>query len=302
MAKGVFIHNAKSKYDDQPERYYHFPKQYLSRVKPFVGDWILYYESGKNKGRKSYTALAKVNKIVPDIRVESMYYALIEANSYLSFERLVPFKTNGVIANSFLQNADGSLNNGRQVWAVRSIPDVDFYRIVDEAFPDEIDILPREDSTDKFADNVEENVQTPFELEVERVRVEVKLTRVKRDKIFRHHVLSAYKKRCAFTGLSFINGGGRAEVQAAHIKPVKDNGPDSIKNGLALSGTAHWMFDRGLLSISNEHDILVSRHVNNIDEVDRLLTQSRKLILPQNREDWPHPHYLGWHRDNCFKQ
>jgi hypothetical protein len=28
------------------------------------------------------------------------------------------------------------------------------------------------------------------------------------------------------TGLRIINGGGRAEVQAAHIQPVADDGPD----------------------------------------------------------------------------
>ena len=37
------------------------------------------------------------------------------------------------------------------------------------------------------------------------------------------------------------------EDEAAHIRPVEHNGPDIISNGIALSGTAHWMFDRGLV-------------------------------------------------------
>jgi predicted restriction endonuclease len=60
-------------------------------------------------------------------------------------------------------------------------------------------------------------------------------------------VLRAYDERCAITGFKFINGGGRAEVDAAHIRPVQHNGPDTINNGIALCGTAHWMFDRGLI-------------------------------------------------------
>ena len=60
--------------------------------------------------------------------------------------------------------------------------------------------------------------------------------------------LRAYDARCAITGLKLINGGGRAEVAAAHIRPVEANGPDIISNGIALSATAHWMFDRGLIS------------------------------------------------------
>jgi len=48
-------------------------------------------------------------------------------------------------------------------------------------------------------------------------------------------VLRAYEERCAVSGLKFINGLGRAEVVAAHIRPVERNGPDAIQNGIALS-------------------------------------------------------------------
>ena len=49
--------------------------------------------------------------------------------------------------------------------------------------------------------------------------------------------------------------GGRAEVQAAHIRPVADNGPDSLRNGVALSSTFHWMFDRGLISVGDDYAV-----------------------------------------------
>lgn len=52
--------------------------------------------------------------------------------------------------------------------------------------------------------------------------------------------------------MKLINGGGRAEAEAAHIRSVEANGPDIVSNGLALSGTAHWMFDRGLLSLTDD--------------------------------------------------
>ena len=32
-----------------------------------------------------------------------------------------------------------------------------------------------------------------------------------------------------------VNGGGRSEVQAAHILAVADGGPDIVQNGIALS-------------------------------------------------------------------
>ena len=121
--------------------------------------------------------------------------------------------------------------------------------------------------------------------------------------MFRTRVVRAYNKTCAFTGLNFVNGGGRAEVQAAHIRPVEHDGPDSIKNALALSGTIHWMFDRGLLAISDDYDIIVSRKVNNLNEVDRLLVKDRKMILPDIEANWPSSTYLQWHRDHhSFEQ
>ncbi len=72
---------------------------------------------------------------------------------------------------------------------------------------------------------------TPFEFEQERTRARLSSNRIERDRIFRRVVLRAYDERCAITGLKLINGGGRAEVEAAHIRPVEKNGPDNINNG-----------------------------------------------------------------------
>ena len=47
-----------------------------------------------------------------------------------------------------------------------------------------------------------------------------------RDWAFRRSLLTAYKETCAVTGMRIVNGGGRAEVQAAHIQAVKHDGPD----------------------------------------------------------------------------
>ena len=45
---------------------------------------------------------------------------------------------------------------------------------------------------------------------------------------------------------------GRAETAAAHIRPVEKNGPDMSITGSPFRGTVHWMFDRGLISLSDE--------------------------------------------------
>jgi len=302
MAKGVFIHNETSVYDDKPAEYYHFPKNYLKRAERTVGDWIAYYESGKNGGRKSYTGVAKVAGIRSDPADRDKYYADIVPRTFLPMERLVPFRHEGEIFETSLLGANGKVNGGLVIAAMRGVSESDFARIIAYGFPDEAQDLPRED--DK---SLEEFAEAPTAFIIDAPKIEprkieqVVLNKKVRDRAFRTNVLRAYNKTCAFTGLRFINGGGRAEVQAAHIRPVEEDGPDSVNNGLALSGTAHWMFDRGMLSLADDDSIMVSRHINNIQEVDRLLLKDRKARLPAHPAQRPHKDYLSWHRENCFK-
>jgi putative restriction endonuclease len=131
--------------------------------------------------------------------------------------------------------------------------------------------------------------------------VQIITRRTFRDRVFRTRVLKAYDRRCAFTGFQFINGGGRAEVEAAHIKSVEAKGPDVVQNGLALSGTVHWMFDRGLLSVADDRSILLSNHINDVDGVRKILNEDARARFPEDARDHPDAQFLAWHREHCFK-
>lgn len=101
--------------------------------------------------------------------------------------------------------------------------------------------------------------------------------------------------------LELRNGGGRPEVEAAHIVPVEERGPDTVGNGIALSGTVHWMFDRGLVSVDQDFSLLIARDSVASDMAARLFVPDHRLILPDDPTKAPHPAYLNWHRMNCFK-
>jgi putative restriction endonuclease len=92
-----------------------------------------------------------------------------------------------------------------------------------------------------------------------------------------------------------IRGGGGA------YPPGGAGRPDIVSNGLALSGTAHWMFDRGLIGVADDHSILISRQVNDRDGAEGLINRSGRLIGPLAARDCSHPAFLGWHRENVFK-
>lgn len=300
MTKGLFLHRVDSVYDDFPEERYQFPKSYYSRAVQFVGDWIVYYEPVK-AGRQGYYAVAKVDKIVPDPAKPDMFLALIEPGSYLPFEHSVPFRDQDGPAERGVLNADGKIS-GRAQAAVRPLNSDDFNRIVARGIPGTDDLLPRIGSYDAqdFKPLVQENA-SPFIYEYERDRATYLSSRPVRDRVFRSKILEVYDSRCAFTGFKFINGGGRAEVEAAHIKPVEFAGPDTVTNGLALSGTVHWMFDRGLISLSDDLDILISNSINDQDGVRKVLNSNLRALIPADARYRPHPRYLAWHRDNCFK-
>ncbi|WP_395612098.1 HNH endonuclease [Allosphingosinicella sp.] len=300
MARGIFLHRADSIYDDRPELQYQFPKQYLSRASQFVGDWIIYYEPRRGPTSRGYYAIARVERIIPDPISEGMYIALIEPDSYLPFEKDVPFSgPKGPIERGVL-NEMGNIS-GRAQAAVRPVSIEDFNRIIDCGLPDEWSLLPRTGDLTRLTHNLIGDVQMPFQPDGERERVTFYSSRIVRDRVFRRIVLDAYDCRCAITGLKLINGGGRAEVEAAHIKPVEAHGPDIVTNGLALSGTAHWMFDRGLISLGDDLEIRVSRQVNDPESVWGLVNPSRRAIMPLQSAQRPHPSYLAWHREHCFK-
>jgi putative restriction endonuclease len=298
VAFGVFIHRSDSIYEDSPAERYQFPSQYLARVEACVGDWIIYYEPRKAQESRGYFAIAKIQQVIPDPGTSGMYIAVIEAGSYLDFANPVPFRDADGLLERGLMNEQGKIS-GRAQSAVRPISPADFNRITELGLAENSALLPRVDAPSAFPGMREQ--QSDFQYEQERTRVAHLTSRIVRDRIFRRVVLRAYDSRCAITSLKLINGRGRAEVEAAHIRPVEASGPDIVSNGLALSGTAHWMFDRGLISIADDHEILISRHVNDEAGVRAIINKTGRILAPDRAADEPHPHFLRWHREQCFK-
>lgn len=298
MTKAVFTTKVVPGYKDLPEDRYHFPRTYLNFVRRSIGDHIVYYEPRRSSidlssggGRRSYFGVARVVDVIEDPELTDHYFALVE--DYLDFDRSVPFVEGSEYYESALKKADGSTNKGAFGRAVRLIPDDEFDRILKSGFAP---VLGKDGET-QWSD-APGLAEPPASFE--RPVVEMTVFRPFRERSFMFNVRKAYLNRCAMTGLRLINGGGRPEVQAAHIQPVAAKGPDAVRNGLALSGTIHWMFDRGLISIGDDYKILTAKnHVP--DDALRLLNQNGVIHLPEDQAQYPNAHYLKFHRDKVFK-
>lgn len=297
MTKLVLLHKAESIYEDEPDVVYDFPRTYLKAIEEAVGDWVIYYEPVK-AGPRGYFAVAKIAQVIPKPMAEGRFLALIEAGSYLPFDRDVPRLVDGKPLESNLADVAGlPLKGGAIQLAVRRLPEADFARIVDLGLPQDLEEIEAT-RYDPKTNDIQDKAQI-----FQRPVIERLIRRKYREVAFSRRVREAYGYRCAMSGLQLRNGGGRPEVQAAHIRPVAKDGSDSVRNGLTLSGTLHWMFDRGLISVADDNQtILVSQNKVPADAIGRLIRPGGKLLKPDNPWDAPHPENLRWHRENVFGQ
>jgi putative restriction endonuclease len=307
MVKTILTTKVNPAYDDLPEVRYHFPRTYLNQVRAALGDWIVYYEPRRTSaetssrgGRQAYFAVARVVGIEPDARLENHFYANIE--DYLDFDRHVPFRVGEQYYETGLQRPDGKTNKGAFGRAVRPISDGEFDQILAAGFMtsvadfEELSTSPQQNSENGGL--AEPSIEYVY-ANAERRRIVTTTSKPFREEAFRRQVRSAYGNTCSMSGLRLINGGGRPEVQAAHIRPVSLHGPDSVRNGIALSGTLHWMFDRGLVTVGDDYSILAARQVP--DDARRLLKPDMRLIVPEDETLRPHPSFLRFHRETIFK-
>lgn len=116
-----------------------------------------------------------------------------------------------------------------------------------------------------------------------------------REKDFAKRVLTAYGNQCAFSGIQL------KLVDAAHILPVSiEISTDETSNGIALSALYHRAFDRGLVTLNDQYQIIVhSQKLNMLRELGfdsgtkQFLKQLRPVIIvPPAINDRPNVNFI----------
>ena len=292
--KAVLDTKVESAYDDDVANRYHFPSRYLSVLSAAVGDWVVFRQPRASGGSLSYFAAARIARIEPDLDTPSHYYAIVE--DYLPFDRPTPWLQDGRYAEAALREIVNVPQLGLYLRgkSVRSLTDADFAAIVEYGFAG---IWAPADALEAGIDDQALALlvaKLPLD-PAERARrvVERLVNRKLRDENFKKAVRLAYDYRCAISGLRLFDRAGRPEVQAAHIWSVSEGGPDMIQNGIALSGTLHWLFDRHMISLTTDLRLLVSAR---ICLPEGLAVAGRSAFLPKNQRYRPSPDYLALHR------
>lgn len=280
-------------YDDVIEERYHFPTgPYLRAMERGVGCDVVFYEPRRGGGRQVYFAVARLAAIVPDPDRPNHAYGLL--TDYVDFASPVPWRSGPAASfETGLAQPDGMPNKGLFGRAVRDLSAEAFQTIVALGMAPSRDIEPGQPAP--LAADHDPRCFPPPAREVQWMK------RPTRDRVFRASVQRAYQNTCAVTGLRLINGGGAAEIEAAHIQAVADDGPDALRNGLALSRTVHWMFDRFLFTLDNELRVVTAPETTSALP-DHLIRSGQSLRrVPDSPHERPHPHFLRWHQER-FRQ
>ena len=124
-----------------------------------------------------------------------------------------------------------------------------------------------------------------------------------REARFRLAVMGAYGYACALTGCRLTTITAGSVVDAAHIHEFSDSRNNDIRNGLALCKNAHWSFDNGLWTVSDDHRVIVAvgKFTEENPDGRRLADYHGQVLrLPADRDVWPSPLHLAWHRKSKF--
>ncbi len=136
---------------------------------------------------------------------------------------------------------------------------------------------------------------------------------VVRDARFRRQVMAAYQFKCAVTGLtvgSLPEGRATRLLDAAHIRPVSDQGPDSVTNGVSMTPTVHRLFDEGLVTLRwRQSDLELLRspalEPEMIESPEQgtliRLETGMRLLLPGDHSNWPSREQVRFHQRQVFK-
>jgi len=125
-----------------------------------------------------------------------------------------------------------------------------------------------------------------------------------REARFRINVVSAYGYTCALTRYRVTTIAGSSIVDAAHIHEFASSRNNDPRNGLALSKNAHWLFDQGLWSLSDDYRVLVAAEAFAEAGPEPALLgpyDGQSIHLPSDQRLWPDPRHLAWHRRNRFQ-
>lgn len=117
---------------------------------------------------------------------------------------------------------------------------------------------------------------------------------------FRKFVSKEYNETCAISNLSISSIDSYSAIDACHIIPFHLSKSDHITNGISMCPNLHRAFDRGIISIGDNYELLIKNSFVESNSVYGIRQfEGKKINLPINKKYYPSLENLKWHR-NAF--
>jgi putative restriction endonuclease len=159
-----------------------------------------------------------------------------------------------------------------------------------------------------LAEKENQTIETKFTellFDIANLKGETKVREVKtrvNQNVFRQIVLANYNKQCAITGIDIPD-----LLFASHIIPWATNEQERLnpENGICLSALYDKAFDKGLIGINANYEVILSANLNKNRTKDyfvKYFAPIEKVKLQMPQKYLPKREFLEWHRDMVFEK
>ena len=140
-----------------------------------------------------------------------------------------------------------------------------------------------------------------FDPDVALTEIAVPLDVRRRSAQWRADIVAAWDGACAFCGFDGSLGGAPVGIEAAHVRWFNFDGPNDPDNGLALCSLHHKLFDRGVLGLTDEHQVQVSGSYRAVGAGRAVYDLHDRPLRPRPGTTLPAAAHVLWHRSQVFK-
>ena len=118
-----------------------------------------------------------------------------------------------------------------------------------------------------------------------------------RSSVFKKTIPNIYNNSCSISGLRIMANDKIQMIDACHIIPFSHSHDDTISNGISLCPNLHRAFDRGLIAIDDNYNVVIKSFVENDNIYSIRQFEGVKIYLPENEKFHPSKENLSWHRN-----
>jgi len=119
-----------------------------------------------------------------------------------------------------------------------------------------------------------------------------------RGSLFKREIPKLYNNTCCISGMKIDATISVSMIDACHIVPFSESLDDTISNGIALCPNLHRAFDRGLISIDSNYNVIVSSvFKEDLTNYSIKHFDGMKITLPKEESYYPSLGNFRWHRE-----